>query len=80
MEKISKNGVATTISVIGILSGLFAGVYWAYLGSVNANAKEALTIGNDNKAEISSIKTEIQNIKDDTGYIRQRIDKITDLK
>lgn len=74
-----KNKIRGAVPAIGLFmtaTGLVSVIYWNYLGSVNANSKEALSIGHENKAEISALQGQMKEVVDNSKYIRDKVDEI----
>ena len=74
-----KNKIRGAVPAIGLLmtaTGLVSVIYWNYLGSVSAIASEALSLGNDNKVEVSQLKGQISEVVENSKYIRDKVDEI----
>ena len=64
-------GAVPAITLFLTAMGFSSVIYWNYLSSVNANAKEALSLGNENKADISQLEGQIKEVVD-----QYRIEKV----
>lgn len=69
-------GAVPAIGLVLSAMGLTSAIYWTYLGSVSANAKEALSIGNENTASISKLEGQMNEVVDNSKYTRDKVDKI----
>lgn len=69
-------GAIPAIGLFMTATGLVSAIYWNYLGSVSASSKEALSLGYENKAEISALEGQIKEVVDNSKYIRDRVDEI----